>query len=76
MVHKEKAATRILFAGAKQLMSYFSSISCVRETRRSLERLTCVSSQEFPVTVVQVARWYLLRHLHAKGDEELIKVST
>lgn len=49
---------------------------CVRETRRSLERLTCVSSQDFPVTVVQVARWYLLRHLHAKGDEELIKVST
>lgn len=26
--------------------------------------------------MVQVARWYLLRHLHAKGDEELIKVST
>lgn len=46
-----------------------------RETRRLLERLVYVSSQDFPVTVVQVASWYLLRHLHAKNDEELINVS-
>lgn len=62
----------------KKKISYFSSIFFVfhRETRRSLERLTSVSSQDFPVTVVLVARWYLLRHLHAKGDDELINVST
>lgn len=46
-----------------------------RETRRLLERLIYVSSQDFPVTVVQVASWYLLRHLHAKNDQELINVS-
>lgn len=45
-----------------------------RETRRLLERL--VYSQDFPVTVVQVASWYLLRHLHAKNDQELMNVST
>ncbi|XP_011614358.2 tetratricopeptide repeat protein 37 isoform X1 [Takifugu rubripes] len=57
-----------------QALLQFATKMPARETRRSLERLTCVSSQDFPVTVVQVARWYLLRHLHAKGDEELIKV--
>lgn len=46
-----------------------------RETRRLLERLVYVSAQDFPVTVVQVASWYLLRHLHAKNDPELINVS-
>jgi hypothetical protein len=25
--------------------------------------------------VVQVARWYLLKHLHAKNDQELMDVS-
>lgn len=43
-----------------------------RETRRLLERLVYVSSDDFPVTVVQVASWYLLRHLHAKNDQELL----
>lgn len=47
-----------------------------RETRRLLERLIYVSSEDVPVTAVQVARWYLLRHLHAKSDEELMNVST
>uniref|UniRef100_A0A3P9KFX9 Tetratricopeptide repeat domain 37 n=1 Tax=Oryzias latipes TaxID=8090 RepID=A0A3P9KFX9_ORYLA len=42
------------------------------ETRRLLERLVYTSSQDFPVTVAQVASWYLLRHLHAKHDQELI----
>lgn len=46
-----------------------------RETRRLLERLVYVSCQDFPVTVVQVASWYLLRHLHIKNDQELINVS-
>lgn len=46
-----------------------------RETRRLLERLVYVPSQDFPVTVVQVASWYLLKHLHAKNDQELINVS-
>lgn len=46
-----------------------------RETRRLLERLVYISSQDFPVTVVQVASWYLLRHLHAKNDHELMNVS-
>lgn len=46
-----------------------------RETRRLLERLVYVSSEDIPVTAVQVARWYLLRHLYAKGDEELMNVS-
>uniref|UniRef100_A0A3P9LZF4 Tetratricopeptide repeat domain 37 n=1 Tax=Oryzias latipes TaxID=8090 RepID=A0A3P9LZF4_ORYLA len=45
-----------------------------RETRRLLERLVYTSSQDFPVTVAQVASWYLLRHLHAKHDQELIDV--
>lgn len=53
---------------------WFLCVLC-RETRRLLERLVYVSSQEFPVTVVQVASWYLLRHLHAKNDQELINVS-
>jgi len=44
-----------------------------RETRRLLERL--VYAQDYPVTVEQVSSWYLLRHLHAKNDEELINVS-
>uniref|UniRef100_A0A7N8XLS4 SKI3 subunit of superkiller complex n=1 Tax=Mastacembelus armatus TaxID=205130 RepID=A0A7N8XLS4_9TELE len=46
------------------------------ETRRLLERLVYVYSQDFPVTVVQVASWYLLKHLHTKDDQELLNVST
>ncbi|XP_075895011.1 tetratricopeptide repeat protein 37 [Nelusetta ayraudi] len=55
------------------LLQYVTKMAA-RETRRLLERLVYVSSQEFPVTVVQVASWYLLRHLHAKNDQELINV--
>lgn len=43
-----------------------------RETRRMLERVVYQSG--FPETVVSVARWYLLRHLYAKDDYELIDV--
>lgn len=53
------------------LLQYVTKMAA-RETRRLLERLIIVPSQDFPVTVVQVASWYLLRHLHAKNDQELI----
>uniref|UniRef100_A0AAQ5YQW8 Tetratricopeptide repeat domain 37 n=1 Tax=Amphiprion ocellaris TaxID=80972 RepID=A0AAQ5YQW8_AMPOC len=56
------------------LLQYVTKMAA-RETRRLLERLVYVPSQEFPVTVVQVASWYLLRHLHAKNDQELMNVS-
>ncbi|XP_051499454.1 SKI3 subunit of superkiller complex protein isoform X2 [Apus apus] len=43
-----------------------------RETRRMLERV--VYQPGSPETIVSVARWYLLQHLHAKDDRELIDV--
>ncbi|XP_032848977.1 tetratricopeptide repeat protein 37 [Tyto alba] len=43
-----------------------------RETRRMLERV--VYQPGNPDTIVSVARWYLLRHLYAKDDYELIDV--
>lgn len=59
-------------------MLYLCTFLCLvlcRETRRLLERLVYVPTQDFPVTVVQVASWYLLRHLNAKNDQELMNVS-
>uniref|UniRef100_A0A8B9YVR2 Tetratricopeptide repeat domain 37 n=1 Tax=Buteo japonicus TaxID=224669 RepID=A0A8B9YVR2_9AVES len=44
-----------------------------RETRRMLERV--VYQPGNPETIVSVARWYLLQHLYAKDDYELIDVS-
>ncbi|XP_030326791.1 tetratricopeptide repeat protein 37 isoform X1 [Strigops habroptila] len=41
-----------------------------RETRRMLERV--VYQPGNPETIVSVARWYLLQHLYAKDDQELI----
>ncbi|XP_037228601.1 SKI3 subunit of superkiller complex protein isoform X1 [Falco biarmicus] len=41
-----------------------------RETRRMLERV--VYQPGNPETIVSVARWYLLQHLYAKDDYELI----
>ncbi|XP_054904748.1 SKI3 subunit of superkiller complex protein isoform X2 [Poeciliopsis prolifica] len=55
------------------LLQYVTKMTA-RETRRLLERCIYVSSDDFPVTVVQVASWYLLRHLHAKNDQELLNV--
>uniref|UniRef100_A0A671Y0A7 SKI3 subunit of superkiller complex n=1 Tax=Sparus aurata TaxID=8175 RepID=A0A671Y0A7_SPAAU len=55
------------------LLQYVTKMAA-RETRRLLERLVYVPSQEFPVTVVHVASWYLLRHLHTKNDQELMNV--
>ncbi|NXG82688.1 TTC37 protein, partial [Stercorarius parasiticus] len=43
-----------------------------RETRRMLERV--VYQPGNPATIVSVARWYLLQHLYAKDDHELIHV--
>lgn len=43
-----------------------------RETRRMLERV--VYQPGNPETIVSVARWYLLQHLYAKDDYELIDV--
>uniref|UniRef100_A0A7M4E7J6 SKI3 subunit of superkiller complex n=1 Tax=Crocodylus porosus TaxID=8502 RepID=A0A7M4E7J6_CROPO len=43
-----------------------------RETRRMLEKV--VYQPGYPETIVSVARWYLLKHLYAKDDYELIDV--
>ncbi|XP_010139963.1 PREDICTED: tetratricopeptide repeat protein 37-like, partial [Buceros rhinoceros silvestris] len=43
-----------------------------RETRRLFERV--VYHPGNPETIVSVARWYLLQHLYAKDDQELIDV--
>uniref|UniRef100_A0A8C4XJW5 Tetratricopeptide repeat domain 37 n=1 Tax=Falco tinnunculus TaxID=100819 RepID=A0A8C4XJW5_FALTI len=45
-----------------------------RETRRMLERV--VYQPGNPETIVSVARWYLLQHLYAKDDYELIDYFT
>ncbi|XP_038559572.1 tetratricopeptide repeat protein 37 [Micropterus salmoides] len=73
-----EATTEVLKLGScpvallfQALLQYVTKMAA-RETRRLLERLIIVPSQDFPVTVVQVASWYLLRHLHAKNDQELI----
>ncbi|XP_023800448.1 tetratricopeptide repeat protein 37 isoform X2 [Cyanistes caeruleus] len=44
-----------------------------RETRRMLERVV-YHQPAHPETIVSVARWYLLQHLYAKDDRELIDV--
>ncbi|XP_071338724.1 superkiller complex protein 3 [Trachinotus anak] len=75
-----EATTEVLKLGSFPMAHLFQALlqyvtkMAARETRRLLERLVYVSSQDFPVTVVQVASWYLLRHLHAKNDQELITV--
>ncbi|XP_040010998.1 tetratricopeptide repeat protein 37 [Xiphias gladius] len=75
-----EATTEVLKLGSSPMAHLFQALlqyvtkMGARETRRLLERLVYVSSQDFPATVVQVASWYLLRHLHAKNDEELMNV--
>uniref|UniRef100_A0A8C5CNU9 SKI3 subunit of superkiller complex n=1 Tax=Gadus morhua TaxID=8049 RepID=A0A8C5CNU9_GADMO len=59
-----------------QALLQFATKMGARETRRQLERLAyppCPGEQAG--SVVQVARWYLLKHLHAKNDQELMDVS-
>lgn len=73
-----EATTEVLKLGSApvallfQALLQFTTKMAARETRRLLERLVYV--QDLPVTVVQVASWYLLRHLHAKNDQELLNV--
>ncbi|KAJ8006135.1 hypothetical protein DPEC_G00125100 [Dallia pectoralis] len=55
-----------------QALLQFSTKMTARETRRLLERLVYSLAQAYPETVVCVASWYLLRHLHAKDDQELM----
>uniref|UniRef100_A0A8C9TJ24 SKI3 subunit of superkiller complex n=1 Tax=Scleropages formosus TaxID=113540 RepID=A0A8C9TJ24_SCLFO len=55
-----------------QALLQFSIKMGARETRRLLERIVYTPSPLQPETVTSVARWYLLRHLHAKDDHELM----
>ncbi|KAJ8380559.1 hypothetical protein SKAU_G00013370 [Synaphobranchus kaupii] len=55
-----------------QALLQFSLKMGARETRRLLERIVYPSGPACPDTVTSVARWYLLRHLHAKDDLELM----
>uniref|UniRef100_A0A3B3BLI5 SKI3 subunit of superkiller complex n=2 Tax=Oryzias melastigma TaxID=30732 RepID=A0A3B3BLI5_ORYME len=76
-----EATTEVLKLGSFPVAHLFQALlqfvtkMTSRETRRLLERLVYTTSQDFPVTVAQVASWYLLRQLHAKNDQELIDVS-
>ncbi|RVE68405.1 hypothetical protein OJAV_G00090920 [Oryzias javanicus] len=75
-----EATTEVLKLGSFPVAHLFQALlqfvnkMTSRETRRLLERLVYTTSQDFPVTVGQVASWYLLRQLHAKNDQELIDV--
>ncbi|XP_043965312.1 tetratricopeptide repeat protein 37 [Gambusia affinis] len=75
-----EATTEVLKLGSSPMALLFQALlqyvtkMTARETRRLLERSVYVSPDDFPVTVVQVASWYLLRHLHAKNDQELLNV--
>uniref|UniRef100_A0A8C3AV10 SKI3 subunit of superkiller complex n=1 Tax=Cyclopterus lumpus TaxID=8103 RepID=A0A8C3AV10_CYCLU len=73
-----EATTEVLKLGSSPMALLFQALlhyvtkMAARETRRLLERLAY--AQDYPVTVAQVSSWYLLRHLHAKNDQELINV--
>ncbi|PIO34399.1 hypothetical protein AB205_0164020, partial [Aquarana catesbeiana] len=43
-----------------------------RKTRQLLEKV--VYQTGCSETIAAIARWYLLRHLHAKNDDQLIEV--
>ncbi|XP_023563439.1 tetratricopeptide repeat protein 37 [Octodon degus] len=55
-----------------QALLQFNRKMGARETRRLLERV--VYQPGYPKSIASTARWYLLRHLHAKNDSELIEV--
>uniref|UniRef100_A0AAQ4RWZ0 SKI3 subunit of superkiller complex n=1 Tax=Gasterosteus aculeatus aculeatus TaxID=481459 RepID=A0AAQ4RWZ0_GASAC len=73
-----EATTEVLKLGSSPMALLFQALlqyvnkMAARDTRRVLERLAY--SQDLPVTVVQVSSWYLLRHLHAKNDQDLMNV--
>ncbi|MBN3316771.1 TTC37 protein, partial [Atractosteus spatula] len=56
-----------------QALLQFSRKMGARETRKLLERV--VYTPGYPESITSVASWYLLRHLHAKDDQELMDVS-
>ncbi|XP_076995240.1 superkiller complex protein 3 isoform X2 [Tamandua tetradactyla] len=53
-----------------QALLQFNRKMGARETRRLLERV--VYQPGYPKSIISTARWYLLRHLYAKDDYELI----
>ncbi|ELV10157.1 Tetratricopeptide repeat protein 37 [Tupaia chinensis] len=55
-----------------QALLQFNRKMGARETRRLLERV--VYQPGYPKSIASTARWYLLRHLHAKNDYQLIEV--
>ncbi|KAI4898342.1 hypothetical protein NFI96_024562 [Prochilodus magdalenae] len=55
-----------------QALLQYSIKMGARETRRLLEKIVYSPCSEDAKTVASVARWYLLRHLHAKDDLQLI----
>ncbi|KAL6085656.1 hypothetical protein STEG23_008997, partial [Scotinomys teguina] len=57
-----------------QALLQFNRKMGARETRRLLERV--VYQPGYPNSIVSTARWYLLRHLYAKNDYELIDSSS
>ncbi|XP_051981305.1 tetratricopeptide repeat protein 37 [Xyrauchen texanus] len=73
-----EASTEVLKMGISpvallfQALLQFSIKMGARETRRLLERIVYMSASGSSESVVSVARWYLLRHLHSKDDLELI----
>lgn len=75
-----EATTEVLKLGSSPVALLFQALlqfvtkMAARDTRRLLERLVYIPCQDIPATVEKVASWYLLRHLHAKNDEELMKV--
>uniref|UniRef100_A0A4W4G0A7 Tetratricopeptide repeat domain 37 n=1 Tax=Electrophorus electricus TaxID=8005 RepID=A0A4W4G0A7_ELEEL len=58
-----------------QALLQFSVKMGARDTRRLLEKIVYSPTSRDATTVASVARWYLLRHLHAKDDLQLIDVS-
>ncbi|XP_016356498.1 tetratricopeptide repeat protein 37-like [Sinocyclocheilus anshuiensis] len=73
-----EASTEVLKMGSSpvallfQALLQFSIKMGARETRRLLEKIVYASASGGSETIASVARWYLLRHLHAKDDLELI----
>ncbi|XP_053858482.1 SKI3 subunit of superkiller complex protein isoform X1 [Vidua macroura] len=64
--------SRCPLAALLQALLQYNRKMGARETRRMLERV--VYQPANPETIVSVARWYLLQHLYAKDDCELIDV--
>ncbi|KAM9446217.1 superkiller complex protein 3 [Clarias gariepinus] len=73
-----EACTEVLKLGPCPVASLFQALlqfsikMGARDTRRLLEKIVYGSGSREMKTVTAVARWYLLRHLHAKDDLQLI----